>query len=494
MLSPCARESSRSVRLIQRIFVLAAIFSTLSFRASASTDQPSNPDSSLNPSPQIVATEVDEAAVVWTDSAISDRDPIDESGDKHASFDTFTLQLKNYDGPTQIDWVGPLDQTANELIPTVNFPPTALCRSATVCADHYSCDADVSVDAGSFDPDGDLLTQEQFPFGPYEIGIHTVTLSVTDPNGATSQCTTTVIVEDCTPPDLLCPDAMAVQCQLNGISVVLPGTPHGKDCSDFVIASVGELLLPLGQSIVVHSATDAFGHTTTCDQVIVVFDVDTDGDGLVDCIDLCPMVTAYGPFGCGGLALVPYDGDGDGVIDDIDLCPSTPAGDVVDETGCTITLNSDADADGVEDSVDACPDTPASVMVDATGCAIPAPIPIDSDNDGVPDDQDECPESPSDIEVDANGCPLEPPPPQPIPDSDGDGVNDEVDLCPDTIGMEVDDVGCYLEGDDNILPPDGRNPCGLCTLLALGVCTCTLMSIRLSRSGMAELQVRRTTR
>lgn len=494
MLSLRARESSYRLRLIRLVLFLALPMETVHSDAFASIDQPVNPDSKLNPSPEVVASGIDEAALVQAEFNKTDLIFAGETGDRYADSNALTPQLEDHDSPTLIDYVGPLDQTSSELIPTVNFPPTALCRSATVCADHFTCDADVSIDAGSFDPDGDLLTEEQFPFGPYEIGVHIVTLSVTDPDGATSQCTTTVIVDDCTPPDLLCPDAMAVQCQLNGASFVLPGTPHGKDCSDFVIAPIGELVLPLGQSIVVHSATDAFGHTTTCDQVIVVFDVDTDGDGLVDCVDLCPMVTAYGPFGCGGLILEPFDGDGDGVVDDIDLCPSTPAGDVVDEAGCTISLTSDSDADGVEDSVDACHDTPASVMVDATGCAIPAPIPIDSDNDDVPDDQDECPESPLDIEVDANGCPFEPPPPQPIPDSDGDGVNDDMDLCPDTMRMEVDDVGCYLEGDEVISPPGGRNPCGLCTLFALGVCTCTLMSIRLSRSGMVELQVRRATR
>lgn len=90
------------------------------------------------------------------------------------------------------------------------------------------------------------------------------------------------------------------------------------------------------------------------------------------------------------------DGDNDGVPDDSDQCPDTPAGAIVDETGC----ERDSDGDGVVDRLDQCPDTPAGTPVNEQGC------PTDSDGDGVPDETDECPNTPPGAKVLANGCAL----------------------------------------------------------------------------------------
>jgi PKD repeat protein len=56
--------------------------------------------------------------------------------------------------------------------------------------------ADASVDDGSFDPDGDNITLEQTPLGPYDLGNTEVTLTVTDNNGASGTCNATVTVVD----------------------------------------------------------------------------------------------------------------------------------------------------------------------------------------------------------------------------------------------------------------------------------------------------------
>lgn len=90
----------------------------------------------------------------------------------------------------------------------------------------------------------------------------------------------------------------------------------------------------------------------------------------------------------------PADSDGDGVPDSRDQCPGTPAGTVVDSTGC----EPDADRDGVVDSRDDCPNTPRGAEVDNRGCE------LDSDNDGVVNSQDLCPNTVAGAEVDATGC------------------------------------------------------------------------------------------
>ena len=104
-----------------------------------------------------------------------------------------------------------------------------------------------------------------------------------------------------------------------------------------------------------------------------------------------------GFIGSAPAPLPPADSDGDGVPNDMDKCPTTPAGRVVDASGCQL----DGDNDGVVDAIDQCPETPAGVAVDSKGCA------LDTDGDGVPDYRDDCPGSEAGAKVDAKGCYVE---------------------------------------------------------------------------------------
>ncbi|AMC11130.1 hypothetical protein Lupro_07645 [Lutibacter profundi] len=61
------------------------------------------------------------------------------------------------------------------------------------------------------------------------------------------------------------------------------------------------------------------------------------------------------------------DTDGDGVLDNLDLCPNTPTGEIVNSDGCS-NGQLDDDGDGVQNSNDLCPNTTLGVTVDATGC------------------------------------------------------------------------------------------------------------------------------
>jgi len=80
-------------------------------------------------------------------------------------------------------------------------PPEAICQDVIVSADS-NCTANVSIDDGSFDPDGDSITLTQSPTGPYPKGSTLVTLTVIDSQGASSQCTGTVMVVDQMPPTI----------------------------------------------------------------------------------------------------------------------------------------------------------------------------------------------------------------------------------------------------------------------------------------------------
>ncbi len=69
------------------------------------------------------------------------------------------------------------------------------------------------------------------------------------------------------------------------------------------------------------------------------------------------------------------DSDGDGIKDNIDVCPSTPKGIKVNSIGCPV----DSDFDSVPDYLDDCPHTPRNVLIDEHGC------PEDSNKNGIAD-------------------------------------------------------------------------------------------------------------
>jgi outer membrane protein OmpA-like peptidoglycan-associated protein len=93
----------------------------------------------------------------------------------------------------------------------------------------------------------------------------------------------------------------------------------------------------------------------------------------------------------------PVDTDGDGIPDDIDRCPLDPEDKdgFQDEDGCP---DPDNDGDGIVDAMDACPNNPGPL--ENRGCPI-----MDRDGDGVPDWEDKCPDVAGPREN--GGCPVE---------------------------------------------------------------------------------------
>ncbi|MBX3394832.1 MAG: thrombospondin type 3 repeat-containing protein [Phycisphaerae bacterium] len=168
--------------------------------------------------------------------------------------------------------------------------------------------------------------------------------------------------------------------------------------------------------------------------------VDVDGDGVPNCLDLCPNTPScavVNETGC------PIDSDADSVFDGCDVCPGTFAGDTVDADGCS---TADEDGDGVLNDVDACRGTPpcAIASVDANGC------PADADGDGLFDGCDQCPGTDDLTDTDADGIPdcLDACPA--VGDSDGDGVQDCQDGCPaDPLKLDPGACGCGVADVDS---------------------------------------------
>jgi len=95
----------------------------------------------------------------------------------------------------------------------------------------------------------------------------------------------------------------------------------------------------------------------------VIIPKDTDGDGIIDSLDHCPIIPGFEKYkGCP----IP-DTDGDGINDENDSCVTIPG--VQRYHGCPIP---DKDQDGVNDEEDQCPDVKG--IIANKGC----PLKIDS--------------------------------------------------------------------------------------------------------------------
>jgi len=79
--------------------------------------------------------------------------------------------------------------------------PVALCKDVTVNAG-LTCTASASINNGSYIPGGSPITLTQSPTGPYPKGDTLVTLTVTNTQGASTQCTGIVTVIDEVPPTI----------------------------------------------------------------------------------------------------------------------------------------------------------------------------------------------------------------------------------------------------------------------------------------------------
>ena len=130
--------------------------------------------------------------------------------------------------------------------------------------------------------------------------------------------------------------------------------------------------------------------------------LDTDGDGTADCLEVCPT---------GDDAL---DSDGDGTPDACDACNTVnPKSPYIDHDGDTSpdACDTDSDGDGIPDTTEDTNGDGDPTNDDADGDGIPNYIDLDSDNDGILDS----------VET--------------ATDTDGDGIPNFLDLDSDNDGL-----------------------------------------------------------
>nr|HEX4312608.1 OmpA family protein [Kofleriaceae bacterium] len=182
---------------------------------------------------------------------------------------------------------------------------------------------------------------------------------------------------------------------------------------------------------------------------------DTDGDGIPNSRDKCPLVPEDKDGFQDADGCPDDDNDGDRIPDSEDKCPNQ-AEDIdgfQDEDGCP---DLDNDKDGIPDDQDKCPDDPEDGKQPFPHDGCPADK-ADSDGDGIPDAQDQCPTEAEDFDnfEDGDGCPDN--------DNDGDGIPDAQDKCPlcpeDKDGFQDADGCPDLDNDhDGILDAQDKCP------------------------------------
>ena len=177
------------------------------------------------------------------------------------------------------------------------------------------------------------------------------------------------------------------------------------------------------------------------------FQVDSDGDQIINRFDLCDDVPAAEGFDANDDGCTD-DNDNDGILDNVDQCPNTPTIEQNnrDSNGCGNLTEQDTDGDGVIDNLDACADTSDQSIRDAhPGYEFDAVFGCwtgddDNDDDLYPNWRDQCPGSNNSMEIFEGGCTYE------QQDSDNDGIPNGVDGCMNTSsGAVVDENGCSTQ-------------------------------------------------
>jgi probable HAF family extracellular repeat protein len=155
-----------------------------------------------------------------------------------------------------------------------------------------NCPTPVTLDgSGSSEPGGSALTfkwtEGSVVLGTnstisvsMDLGTHIITLTVTDPCGATGQANVTVQVVDTTPPTVSCPGAITVSAGANGGAAVpslLSQVSASDNCTPTASLLITQIpvagtIVGLGQTPIAVTVRDAAGNSAVCNTMFTVID------------------------------------------------------------------------------------------------------------------------------------------------------------------------------------------------------------------------------
>ena len=185
-----------------------------------------------------------------------------------------TVYTVSYTGPNGCTTT---DQVKVNVI--CNDAPIAVCKDVSVLLKD-GCDADVNPEQfndGSTSNSGGELTFSVLPAGPFLVGTTDVVFTVTDSNGRTSSCNTTVTVTDKTPPLIAAPKDILVSNDpftcLATVDLVAPET--SDNCAiESVVHDQTDNIFSKAETMVTWTVKDIHGNTQTAVQKVIVNNTD----------------------------------------------------------------------------------------------------------------------------------------------------------------------------------------------------------------------------
>ena len=213
---------------------------------------------------------------------------VDNGSSDNCSIDTMTLDQTDFTCAdvgantvtmTVTDANGNVSTCTSTITVQDNINPTAICQDLTVQLDASGAGSITAsqVNNGSFDNCViTTLALDKMNFTCADVGANTVTMTVTDINGNTGTCTSTVTVQDNVAPIAICQD-LTVQLDASGagsITAAQVNNGSSDNCSidtmtldqtDFTCADIGTKTVTL-------TVTDVNGNTSTCTSTITVED------------------------------------------------------------------------------------------------------------------------------------------------------------------------------------------------------------------------------
>jgi gliding motility-associated-like protein/uncharacterized repeat protein (TIGR01451 family) len=190
----------------------------------------------------------------------------------------------------------PVDTTSNEVIVRLlNLPPTIACPAPILTATSATtCDTLVTggLTATYSDPNNNIATVTWIMTGAtiatseatgindidsfrFNLGVTTVTYTVTDRLGLEASCNFTVTVEDNTAPTAICQDIVIDLDLATGIATITAADIDGGSFDNCTIESIEASrtefdCTDLGANTVILTVTDAAGNTSTCEATVTV--------------------------------------------------------------------------------------------------------------------------------------------------------------------------------------------------------------------------------
>lgn len=109
--------------------------------------------------------------------------------------------------------------------------------------------------------------------GFFALGTHTLSYSAADQAGNSSECASSVTVQDTTAPSLTCPAASTVECTGNNGASFAPAAAEASDvCTSASVSNAAGGFFALGTHTLAYSAADQAGNAAQCSSSVTVAD------------------------------------------------------------------------------------------------------------------------------------------------------------------------------------------------------------------------------